>query len=332
MSTPHWKTLDAYLAGTADAAQHAAVERWLEADPARREGLAALRSDNAAGRHHYDVNAAWLQLQAGVSRGPAAVPSSARVVQRRPQIIRIAASIVVVAGALSLWWSTRSSQVDVRPATLVTVATAAGERKDITLRDGSRVTLNAVSSITYDTSATGARDLTLDGEAYFEVRHDARRPFRVLAHGSVTEDVGTRFVVRAYRELPRTEVAVAEGMVRLARMAGDTSSHLLTAGQVGTLDAHGPPRVSQGAEGERYFGWMRGVLAFEGVPLRDAVPLLERRYGVSVALADSALANRRVFARFEHEPVEQAMDAIALALGAVLEKDGRTFTLSTGRR
>ncbi len=57
----------------------------------------------------------------------------------------------------------------------------------------------------------------LEGEGYFEVTHDARRPFRVHAGDALTEDLGTRFVVRAYPELAAVDVAVAEGVVSLRR-------------------------------------------------------------------------------------------------------------------
>src|SRR5436190_1648478 len=66
------------------------------------------------------------------------------------------------------------------------------------------------------------RDLYLDGEAYFQVAHDARRPLRVHTAASVTEDLGTAFAIRAYADQVATEVVVAEGRVALWR--ADTAS------------------------------------------------------------------------------------------------------------
>ena len=85
--------------------------------------------------------------------------------------------------------------------------------------------LNAESRLRYpaDFGAT-ARDVELVGEGYFEVVHDSTRPFRVHAGGSVTEDLGTHFVVRAYPELRHVDVAVTEGLVSLHREGASTPS------------------------------------------------------------------------------------------------------------
>src|SRR3982751_821192 len=91
------------------------------------------------------------------------------------------------------------------------VVAAVAQQTRVTLGDGTRVVLNAGSRLSYaDDFGRGTRDVVLDGEGYFDVVHDASRPFRVLARGSVAQDVGTRFVVRAYPEQRAVDVVVTD--------------------------------------------------------------------------------------------------------------------------
>ena len=95
-----------------------------------------------------------------------------------------------------------------------------------------RVTLNAGSRLRWRADyGARTREVQLEGEGYFEVRHDGARPFRVHAPGAVAEDLGTRFTVRAYPEGSGVEVAVAEGRVALRALV-DTTRVLLDAGAV----------------------------------------------------------------------------------------------------
>src|SRR4051812_8531073 len=164
------------------------------------------------------------------------------------------------------------------------VAAANGEQKTIQLGDGSSATLKGGSRLLY--SARG-RDVALEGEAFFDVKHDATHPFRVHARQGIIEDVGTKFTVRAYSRT--IEVAVAEGSVTLANDKTASSPLALTAGQVAVLDSTGGPRrVEQSID--RLVGWTAGDLVLDDVTLRDAALELERIYGGHVVIRDSALA------------------------------------------
>src|SRR2546429_585367 len=124
-----------------------------------------------------------------------------------------------------------------------------------------------------------------------------QRPLRVHTTQSVTEDLGTAFVIRAYADQVATEVVVAEGRVTLSRAdttaATRTPALVLEARDLGRLDPSGVAAVRRGVDVGRYLAWTRGVLAFDGTPLGDVVLTLGRWYNVEIRLADSALAARR---------------------------------------
>ena len=332
---PSWQLIDAYLAGTATAEQREVVHRWLTAQPERRIVLDALRAGSQPDAVAWDVDAAWARVAADIGRHTVApvIPFHQRA-RRYDRVWRIAAAMLVALGLGALWrgsvqWRAPSHEA---PMAMREVASGPGQRIVIDLRDGSHVTLNAGSRLRYDASSSGPREVTLDGEAYFEVRHDPNRPFRVHAHGGIAEDVGTRFVVRAYAEQDRVEVAVAEGAVRVLRTAHSSDAALVSAGMLGIIPESGQLRVSTLGTREGYFAWTRGVLALDGQPLRDAIPALERWYGVTIQIADTTLASTRVFGTFEHETRQQAMAAIALALDATYRETGRSVTLTPRER
>jgi transmembrane sensor len=329
---PTWRVLDAYLSGSATPAELEIVRQWLAAAPGRREAIEALRTTPANEARDWDVDAAWSRVAASVQQQP--VPSlRTRTLARAPRYAgawRIAAILLVTAGvgvAGREWMRSRDGSTTAARTT-ADVATGVGQRLSVHLPDGSTVRLNAGSRLQYATGDDGARTVTLDGEGYFDVRHDARHPFRVRAHGSVAEDVGTRFVVRAYPEQRDVRVAVEEGAVRVNRVDGTTEPGLVTAGMLGTIPASGAPTVTPLSKQDRYFAWTDGELSLDGQPFRDVIPMLGRWYGVSIRTPDSALGERRVFGTFRHESVADAMATLALALDATYSQAGSTITFA----
>jgi transmembrane sensor len=269
-----------------------------------------------------DVDAAWSRFSERHNLGTAVTPLRRRTI---PNIWKIAAVVVAVAGGATLWrTATRSSAA---PAAMREVFALNGQRTSVTLDDGTRISLNGGSRVRYAVS-NGDRDVYLDGEAFFDVKHDPARAFRVHAKRGVIRDIGTRFSVRAYSTQPNIEVAVVEGIVALSADSGSASVEL-RAGDLGVVPAAGDPTVAHLASLDRYVGFANGSLVLDGAALRDAASQLEHWYGVSVSVDDTALAKRPVVARFRGETITQALDAITLALGARYERRGDTYVIHT---
>jgi transmembrane sensor len=328
--------LDRYLAGEASAADAHAVREWLADDPEHGlllEDLRLIKRVAAERPPESDAAAAWAKAVKALEVAP--VPKAR--VSRRVLVAVLAAAAVVIAligvgGVLP------------RTPQWTEYATTAAHRAVIRLRDGTQVTLAPKSRLRYPTDYGRAqRDLYLDGEAYFQVAPDSQRPLRVHTAGSVTEDLGTAFVVRAYAEQVATEVVVAEGRVALwradtaaaARPApyrhGPGPALVLGARDLGRLEPSGVATVRRGVDVGRYLAWTRGVLAFDGAPLGDVVLTLERWYNVEIRLADSTLAARRLTATFTSEPIDLVLKRIALTLGLVVERaDGSALLLRNG--
>ncbi len=334
-----WQILDRHLAGTASTDDEAVLRRWLAGDARNAVFLERLRQ---GGSRDVDWNAdiAWSRLaprleQSG-SRTHSLLPRGDALVHRRRRHLRWFTAAAAAATLFAVVWpdAERSAPDRTVGPSGAPVATAAyGQQSTVTLLDGTRVRLNAGSTIRYRGEyGRAGRDVQLEGEAYFEVVHDAARPFRVYASGGVAEDLGTRFVVRAYPEHARLEVAVAEGKVALRRDRPASDSALVGPGQLGRLAPDGAITVESGVDLERWMGWTRGALILDGLTLADAARAIGRRFDVDIVVSDARLGSRTLSARFNHESLSAVLDALGVALDARWTRDGRTITIAPSPR
>ncbi len=215
-------------------------------------------------------------------------------------------------------------------------ATAAGQRLSVTLVDGTQLTLAPASHVQLAADyGAHTRELSLNGEAVFTVMHDGTRPFRVRAQKVVTEDVGTRFGVRAYGSESGVRVVVADGAVALAdtghrpRLAAGAQPTQLSAGDVAVVDTAGHVGIMRHVELEPYFAWTEGRLVFENTPLPDVANALARWYGVRVEIGDATLQRRHLTLTLTPQALGAALGIIAPVAGARAERRGNTYVLLT---
>lgn len=262
----------------------------------------------------------------GASRGRGVTLERAR---RRRTAVALAASVAAVAAGMYAWRGGVHSGAGVASEARQVVTTARGQRATLRLADGTRVVLGPASTLRYAKElGAGVREVALEGEAYFDVVHDERRPFRVRAGDAVAEDRGTQFVVRAYAARSHVDVAVASGVVALrssGARAGEES--VLTRGQLGRLAAGGEAAVVSGADIDAYVGWAEGRLVFRDTPLAEAAEELGRWYDVDVRLASPALGAVPLTATLRDEPASEVLSLIAATLKLTLARDGRVYTL-----
>src|SRR5439155_775519 len=181
-------------------------------------------------------------------------------------------------------WSHRSP-----PAPPREYATAPGQRAALTLPDGSRVLLSVGTRLLVPRDYGGVvRSVELEGEAYFVVRHDPARPFLVrTAHGT-TEDLGTEFDVRAYREERSLQVVVAAGRVALRGKAAADSVLMLRPRERGVIESSGSATITTRVSLQHYLAWTRGTLRFDDAPLSSVLGQLERWYDLDIQLPEDA--------------------------------------------
>jgi transmembrane sensor len=202
-----------------------------------------------------------------------------------------------------------------------------GERAEFQLPDGTRVLLAPESRLGVPVEFAADRRVELEGQAYFDVIHDERRPFQVRAGDVLVHDLGTRFVVRAYPEGSQVEVAVAEGQVALSGRRVAEDGIVIGVGQVGRAEKDGVPTVTDVGSLNPYFGWTRGVLVIEDRPLAEALADLQRWYDTELKVEDPRLAARLITTTAGDTPLVNVLAGIVRALDARYEQRGDTVVV-----
>lgn len=159
-----------------------------------------------------------------------------------------------------------------------------GGQYQLVLSDGTKVWLNAASSIRYPTRfKENTREVSIMGEAYFEVAHDAQKPFFVKTNGQRIQVLGTRFNVRAYADEALVKTTLLEGSVELIAL-DQKNSRRLRPGDEASLSADGSWRVAQLPDASVRIGWTKGYFSFSHANLETVLRELSRWYNVDFTL------------------------------------------------
>jgi transmembrane sensor len=172
-----------------------------------------------------------------------------------------------------------------RPATTTTYATGTGQHQRVALGDGSIIDLDAETRLRVTYAGSERRVALAEGQAIFDVVHDARRPFFVQAGGRTVRDVGTQFDVR--QRAGEFTVTVARGRVEVGS-DGSGQPVLLGPGQRLEIDRGGAGQLSAVDPAET-FSWRAGRLVYRAQPLADVVADLNRQFVEQTAIADPDL-------------------------------------------
>ncbi len=336
---PDWGDLARHRAGETVGDEARRIDGWLKANPLDAEMLAALDAVLARERTGGEVDVPDVEaaLQAVRARMhddtparviafPTARTAASRPRQRAGWIAGGLAAAAVVALAFGVGRThdagDRPVAVAARGAAGSIVATGYGIRDSVRLPDGTRVVLAPGTRLAVSPSfGNASREVTLQGMAWLAVHHDAAVPFTLRAGGAVVRDVGTEFTVRTgAAESDPVSVSVSEGSVEVRSAAASASAVTLAAGDRAELGADGDVVAERGAASDADLAWMAGRLVFRDARMDRVRVDLRRWYGVQLQFADSAMLARRITATFDGEPVDRALQVIALALGARVER------------
>ncbi|WP_461055165.1 FecR family protein [Spirosoma arcticum] len=344
--------LGKFLAGETDPGESARVTQWLanqrsapdptDFDRFERIWQAATPPDASP----VDTDAAWKTVRQKMhtpdmrpASGPEPVikPLPVRQHQKQPNWrIRGRGSLLPVAAVLTLflglswlmhWYDEQKTPADQSRQFLTIITTDKPLNK--TLPDGTKILLNRRSALHYPAQfAANQRDVTLNGEAFFDVVPDATRPFRIRARQATVQVLGTSFTMRAYNA--SVSVAVRTGKVRFA---SGRSAVMLTQNQQGVYVPSADSIRRSLQLNPNVFAYKTRQLVFEGTPLRDVVQTLNELYEADVRLENAQLGNCRLTTRFDNAPLEAVLAVTAETLGLRVRREGQRVILDgTGCR
>lgn len=333
-----WDALARYVAGEGTADERAAIRRTLEANPERAALLGAL---DEALRAAEPVAPTSTEVEAALTAVLARRDDGRRIAdtRRSPVVslgsyrsrwldarLRAAAAVLVVAGAGLIWRATTGREAS-SPSndTPLHFATAVGKLDSLDLPDGTRVLLGPGSELTLAQGFGGSqRELTLHGEARFDVVHDTMRPFVVHTAAASFRDVGTVFAVHS-DAADGARIVVSSGVVAVQTQTG-AAPMLLNAGDRATVAPVGTVRVERAAATHDDLAWTGGKLVFRDASVNQVTADLRRWYGVEL-LVDSSLAAKTVTASFDRESITDVGRMIAAVLGGGLREEGVTLRI-----
>jgi transmembrane sensor len=172
-----------------------------------------------------------------------------------------------------------------------TLTTPRGGQYQMILADGTKVWLNASSSIRYPVSFAGGskREVQITGEAYFEVIHNARQPFRVVANGVNIEDLGTEFNVNAYADEPVIRTTLVSGSIKVRHEGHEA---MIAPGMEALIKMGDPTIKVNNADVDEAVAWKNGQTLFTNENIQTIMRQVARWYDVDIAY-EGNISDRR---------------------------------------
>lgn len=317
-----------YLTGEIAEAEREELFAWVdesEVNKAEFEEIQELWSLSADVEEDFDtdISVAWKKV------ANRTIAKEAKII-RYPwakQLLRIAAVILVVVGA---YWSIDKWN---QKAEDLVYQTAANEKTQITLPDGSKVWLNENTKLAF-AEEFAPRIVKLEGEAFFDVEHLTNdNPFEIRSGDTKTTVLGTSFNVRAYPEEQQVEVTVETGKVAFEKAEKEEAKDekdtkvLLIAGDSGLFDRVERSVSKKELKNENANSWRTGQLSFANSQMRDVKEALERYFDIKINTSDEKILNCHFTGVYQKPELDQILEVLKFSLEIEIEKQQNKFTL-----
>ncbi|MEQ8475399.1 FecR domain-containing protein [Fulvivirga sp.] len=232
-----------------------------------------------------------------------------------PLFIKIAASVILMVSLSYLIYNYPSSQKQYDHQ-LVVKRAEMGQKRTIQLPDGTIVMLNANSELNYPDQFGRVREVTLKGEAYFEVVENKEKPFVVISGEVRTRVLGTSFNIRNYHESAQIEISLVSGSVELL---SPNETLKIVPGEQAVYDISSKQLTSHKADLSNYLAWKDGVLVFDGSTLNEIANALERWYGIKITFESPQTLECSLHLSFDNMALTQVLDQITMVSGTKYE-------------
>lgn len=268
-------------------------------------------------------------------------------ISKRKTWLRIAAAAVVTGiisfGSWKLFSTNKNESLAAKPVHENEIVSKPGTKSKLILPDGTQVWLNSDSKLVYNSSFNDSlREVTLEGEAYFDVVKNAKKPFIVHTSAINIKVLGTAFNVKSYPQDETIEATLVRGLIEVEKNNEPQSSKILLhpneklvfnkvinkvdAGETASneklaepVKTNLPQRISISTlpttvkDSNRIeTSWVYGRLLFDGDTFKELAAKMERWYNVKISFANNKMANYRFGGSFENENIEDALHALQM--------------------
>ena len=327
-----------YLTNEVNPVEKSEVEAWIIQSDENREELEQCRKMLDAVDAFYkadDFNSvvAWQKVQSKMHAPQFAVVHKNKV---KKEVIshfyRVAAIIVfaVLLGSAGYYFGFRNKVTEVYSEIISAEKQIISE---YTLPDGTIVALNSNSKLVFPRNFKGdTREVTIYGEAFFNVKPDASKPFIINAGNAQVKVLGTSFNVKAYPGNETVEVVVATGKVQVMGKTGSEmyseNKILLVPGDRGVVTNEGKSAEKMENTNLNYLSWKTHHLVFNETSLNDVVQCLKNTYHVEIEVTQPELNDLKLTAHFENKPIDFVLNVVRLTFNLNLSEENGQFILS----
>lgn len=293
-------------------AEQRELEAWLDQDAANRDIFNEMKglwgdSDILFQQQEFDSTAAWAKVAPRIIQVPESSQTRTIPFRKWYQVSLAAAAILLIVIAINFLGRSNMETI-----------TATGEMVVVTLPDNSTVNLQPGSTLKYDEEFTGSnRKVELEGEAFFDVARDEKKPFIIDANTVDVQVLGTSFYVTTEGEL--ATVAVTTGRVSMTSKE-DAQQVILTPGQKGIYDEKELTVVPD----TNYNFYKNGVLTFSGVSLDQAISVIANVKNATVVFDErlpAAVRQQLIEISFKNQPLEEILNELCLITNTRWRKD-----------
>ena len=206
-----------------------------------------------------------------------------------------------------------------------------GQKYTLYLNDGSKVILNANSTLRYGVDfGASTRDLILEGEAFFEVAEDETRPFRVETNGIITRALGTSFNIKAEKGESRLRVSLVTGSVEVKGGNQGNKTFVLVPGEEIMFDKQTEKFSKSSFNMKERVSWKDGVIYFHEKNLFEALEVLEKWYGVDIQVLNPKKAAKdygNINGEFKNESLTNVLKVMSFAKGFSYNVTGKKVVI-----
>lgn len=270
--------------------------------------LAEKHSDQIPPAH--DPNALLHKLHQSIS--PVNAP------RRMPYAIKmlLVALPVFLAAGILLYFNHTPASSEIKNRQMAS-STLAGQKKKVLLHDRSNVFLNSESHLSYPKVFETSRTVVLEGEAYFEVHKNPKKPFIVKTGKLITTALGTAFNIEAYQENNTITISLTEGTVQIDNRDDPENSIILKAGEQIILYKDSGRMVKQQFNLTDVLAWKNNTIIFRQANLEEVIQKLERWYGVSIDVTNTSsdMTDWNYSGSFTDESLQNVLEGMSYVKG-----------------
>ncbi len=327
-----------YLCNEVNDLEKLEVETWVSLSVENREELEQSRKmldtvDAYYKAESFNSEDAWKNITAKIN------PPQMKVIQHkniRKEVVtrfyKYAAIIVfaVLLGSAGYYFGFRNKVTEVYSEIISTPTQVINE---YTLPDGSVVALNSNSKLVFPKQFKGeTREVTIEGEAFFDVKPNAEKPFIINAGNAQVKVVGTSFNVCAYPETETVEVVVETGKVQVISKINELTAGInevfLVPGEKGTLFNKSSALEKSENKNPNYLAWKTRDFMFAETPLNEVFRCLEKTYHVDIEVSDPRLNDLKLSAQFDKKPIEFILNVVGLTFNLELKVENEQYIFS----